>query len=356
MIYLLLVLALHDERDRFVEVEIMFSRAVHRREPRVPELEVGEHHRILLAALRCFRVFHERAELRVFEHRKIEIDRLRRPSAFLADEKQSGQDRRSFLAFGVREDQLPGKAVFILYPTVALAPRILVERHQDPAAFGESRPGRVQRFSGLLLFRRIAEPQGIEVHEKRDGRIEFKVGTGAYRHERLSGKLKRNDLGVAGRRVAKRGQVSDLRAGEERDVEFGRLFGLFVEPQMGRYLVHDVPYYGTGPAIVAGSPARAQFVPEHDAAEEPEEDENAENDQFPRQVRLERLGQAPAVEPGHQSHVDEHCERVYDRAQDYDRSRFVQAEREEDDAEDHLRPNEEIVYLGQVNSSVGILA
>ena len=72
---------------------------------------------------------------------------------------------------------------------------------------------------------------------ERNGWIEFEKRSGANRHEGLSGKLERDDVTIARRRVTERLHTSELRGRYQRGVELGRFFCLFVEPQMRRDFV-----------------------------------------------------------------------------------------------------------------------
>jgi hypothetical protein len=71
-----------------------------------------------------------------------------------------------------------------------------------------------------------------------NGGIELEERSGADGHEGLAGKLKGDDVAVAGRRVVKRADAGDLGVGDQGSVESGRFLGLFVEPEVGSDRAH----------------------------------------------------------------------------------------------------------------------
>src|SRR5690606_30931893 len=99
-----------------------------------------------LAGVRlAFLVVRDGIDPRIREDRRVEPHRLLRPPELVSGIHQEWSDgwRRPLL------DQLPGDAEPVCQPAVALRERVLLQRHQDPTAFDEAVPERLDLLGGL---------------------------------------------------------------------------------------------------------------------------------------------------------------------------------------------------------------
>jgi hypothetical protein len=129
-------------------------------------------------------------------------------------------------SLGGHENDLPGEAVLVFEPAKAFAERVAVQRHEDFAAWREFFPEGIH-----FVFGGALQVEG-------NGRIELEKRSGADGHEGLAGKLKGDDVAIAGGSVVKRANVGDLRVWDQRSVKRRCFFGLFVEPKMGSDCSH----------------------------------------------------------------------------------------------------------------------
>src|SRR5687768_2107481 len=101
----------------------MLLRAVHGGEPLILKHEVRKHNGALLIRLRTFRIAGFDAFLCVFEYGKIEVDCFLRLTGLSSYKQERRHDERTWFAFWLGQNQLPGHAVFVLDPAVVLAKR-----------------------------------------------------------------------------------------------------------------------------------------------------------------------------------------------------------------------------------------
>src|SRR3989344_896520 len=151
VVYLFLIVAMHNEGDRFVEGKCMHVTAIHGRKPLTFQHKLGKHQLGGLLRRGTGRVGRGDTALGILEYRHIEIDRLACLACVIAREHQRRDDRRAWLAFGLGENQLPRDPVLVLYPTVPLAEGILLKGHESGATYRELLPDGINVFLCILF-------------------------------------------------------------------------------------------------------------------------------------------------------------------------------------------------------------
>src|SRR5687767_11898016 len=105
------------------------------------------------------------------------VDRLFCTAGNLSHEHERWNDKRSLFPFGICQDQLPGKSVFVLHPAKSLAEGVLVQWHQCRAVFRQLLPHPIKVVSRIFIS------GWIEINKERHRGVELEQRTSADCHE-----------------------------------------------------------------------------------------------------------------------------------------------------------------------------
>lgn len=134
VINFLLRLAVHHERNGFIESKVVFKRAVHGSKFQPLKHESGVLYCSNFIRLFTFAVAVYIANFCIVEHSCVKINRFFCFSVLVADEQKRRGDFLLYL-MPASEHCLPGKAVPVLDPSISLAERIFTKLHECRASF-----------------------------------------------------------------------------------------------------------------------------------------------------------------------------------------------------------------------------